>query len=40
LGRLAELKVPEQHLGLLPRPFDLEELIEVVSSVTVAALSR
>ncbi len=39
LGRLAELKGPDQHLGLLPKPFDLEELIEVVASVTTAALS-
>ncbi|HEY1298445.1 MAG TPA: response regulator, partial [Chloroflexota bacterium] len=27
LGRLAELKGPDQHLGLLPKPFDVEELI-------------
>jgi CheY-like chemotaxis protein len=40
LGRLAELKGPDQHLGLLPKPFELEELIEVVASVTSAALSR
>ena len=39
LGRLAELKGPDQHLGLLPKPFELEELIEVVASVTSAALS-
>ena len=39
LGRLAELKGPDQHLGLLPKPFELEELIEVVESVTTAALS-
>jgi len=38
LGRLAELKGPDQHLGLLPKPFELEELIEVVASVTAAAL--
>jgi len=38
LGRLAELKGPDQHLGLLPKPFDVEELIEVVASVTSAAL--
>jgi CheY-like chemotaxis protein len=38
LGRLAELKGPDQHLGLLPKPFDVEELIEVVGSVTSAAL--
>jgi CheY-like chemotaxis protein len=40
MGRLAELKGPDQHLGLLPKPFDLEELIEVVGSVTNATLSR
>jgi two-component system OmpR family response regulator len=40
MGRLAELKGPDQHLGLLPKPFDLEELVEVVASVTAAALSR
>jgi twitching motility two-component system response regulator PilH len=40
MGRLAELKGPDQHLGLLPKPFDLEELIEVVESVTRATLSR
>jgi CheY-like chemotaxis protein len=39
MGRLAELKGPDQHLGLLPKPFDLEELIEVVGSVTRATLS-
>jgi two-component system OmpR family response regulator len=39
MGRLAELKGPDQHLGLLPKPFELEELIEVVESVTSAALS-
>ena len=39
LGRLAELKGPDQHLGLLPKPFELEELLEVVASVTAAALS-
>jgi CheY-like chemotaxis protein len=39
LGRLEELKGPDQHLGLLPKPFELEELIEVVASVTSAALS-
>jgi two-component system OmpR family response regulator len=38
MGRLAELKGPDQHLGLLPKPFDLEELLEVVDSVTSAAL--
>jgi CheY-like chemotaxis protein len=36
MGRLAELKGPDQHLGLLPKPFELEELIEVVGSVTSA----
>jgi CheY-like chemotaxis protein len=40
MSRLAELKGPDQHLGLLPKPFELEELIEVVASVTAAALSR
>ncbi|GAC1327470.1 MAG: hypothetical protein NVSMB2_26880 [Chloroflexota bacterium] len=40
MGRLAELKGPDQHLGLLPKPFDIEELIEVVESVTSAALRR
>jgi two-component system OmpR family response regulator len=40
MGRLAELKGPDQHLGLLPKPFDLEELLEVVESVTSATLSR
>jgi CheY-like chemotaxis protein len=40
MGRLAELKGPDQHLGLLPKPFELEELIEVVGSVSSAALSR
>jgi two-component system, OmpR family, alkaline phosphatase synthesis response regulator PhoP len=39
LGRLAELKGPDQHLGLLPKPFEVEELLEVVESVTSAALS-
>src|SRR6266508_1299418 len=39
MGRLEELKGPDQHLGLLPKPFELEELIEVVESVTSAALS-
>jgi CheY-like chemotaxis protein len=37
LGRLAELRGPDQHLGLLPKPFDVEELLEVVESVTTAA---
>ncbi len=39
MGRLAELKGPDSHLGLLPKPFELEELLEVVESVTSAALS-
>jgi CheY-like chemotaxis protein len=39
MGRLAELKGPDQHLGLLPKPFELEELIEVVGSVTSAAMT-
>ena len=39
LGRLAELKGPDRHLGLVPKPFDIEELIEVVGSVTSATLS-
>src|ERR671932_655112 len=40
LGRLAELKGPDRHLGLLPKPFDVEELIEVVASVTAASTAR
>jgi CheY-like chemotaxis protein len=40
MGRLAELKGPDQHLGLLPKPFDVEDLIEVVGSVTNATLPR
>ena len=40
MGRLVDLKGPDQHLGLLPKPFDLEELVEVVASVTAAALAR
>jgi CheY-like chemotaxis protein len=40
LGRLADLRGPDQHLGLLPKPFELEELLEVVESVAAAALSR
>jgi CheY-like chemotaxis protein len=40
MGRLAELKGPDQHLGLLPKPFEIEELLEVVESVTSAALSK
>jgi len=39
MGRLAELKGPDLHLGLLPKPFDLDELTEVVASVTAAALT-
>jgi CheY-like chemotaxis protein len=39
MGRLSELKGPDQHLGLLPKPFELEELIEVAGSVSRAALS-
>jgi len=39
MGRLSELQGPDQHLGLLPKPFELEELIEVAGSVTQAALS-
>jgi CheY-like chemotaxis protein len=38
VGRLEELKRPDQHLGLLPKPFEIEELIEVVASVTAATL--
>jgi two-component system alkaline phosphatase synthesis response regulator PhoP len=38
IGRMDELKGPDQHLGLLPKPFELEELIEVVDSVTSATL--
>src|SRR5918999_1360617 len=40
LGRLEELQAgADRHLGFLPKPFDIEELIEVVDSVTSAALS-
>jgi CheY-like chemotaxis protein len=39
MTRLSELKGPDQHLGLLPKPFELEELIEVADSVARAALS-
>src|SRR5438105_15050196 len=39
MGRLAELKGPDQHLGLLPKPFELEELLEVVASVSSVILS-
>jgi CheY-like chemotaxis protein len=38
IGRIEELKGPDQHLGLLPKPFELEELLEVVESVTSATL--
>lgn len=36
LGRLEDLRGPEasRQIGLLPKPFDLDELIEVVQSVT------
>src|SRR5919201_1444344 len=34
LGRLSELRGPDQHLGLLPKPFDIEELVEVVQSLS------
>lgn len=40
ISRLAELKGPDQHLGLLPKPFEIEELVEVVASVTAVAQSR
>jgi CheY-like chemotaxis protein len=40
MGRLAELKGPDQHLGVLPKPFEIDELIEVVDSVSRAALSN
>jgi len=39
MGRLAELKGPDQHLGLLPKPFEMEELLEVVASVSAVAPS-
>jgi two-component system phosphate regulon response regulator PhoB len=39
IGRLSELKGPDQHLGLLPKPFDVEELLEVADSISRAALS-
>jgi CheY-like chemotaxis protein len=39
MGRLSELKGTDQHLGLLPKPFELEELVEVTGSVAQAALS-
>jgi len=40
LGRMVELqREPDRQLGLLPKPFDLDELIEVVDSVASAALS-
>ncbi len=40
LGRLAELRGPagDAHVGLLPKPFDVDELVEVVDSVTSAAV--
>jgi hypothetical protein len=31
---------PDQHLGLLPKPFDMDALIEVVDSVTTAKLTN
>lgn len=36
LGRLAELQGPtgSRLVGLLPKPFDTEELLEIVSSIT------
>lgn len=36
LGRLDELRGPSGHghVGLLPKPFDVEELLDVVESVT------
>src|SRR5262245_49395666 len=38
LGRMVELqRGPDQHLGLLTKPFDVEELIEVVDSVASAS---
>lgn len=41
LGRIVELqRGPDQHVGLLPKPFELDELYEVVESVTSAALSH
>lgn len=40
IERLAELKGPDQHLGLLPKPFEMEELLEVVASVSAVAPSR
>ena len=39
MGRLSELKSPDQHLGLLPKPFELEELIDVTGSVCSAIVS-
>jgi CheY-like chemotaxis protein len=39
LGRPADLKGPDQHLRLLAKPFELEELLEVVAPLTSAALS-
>ncbi len=44
LGRLAELRghgpKGDRHLGLLPKPFDTEELLEVVDSITGAGERR
>lgn len=36
LGRLSELQgqARDRHLGFLPKPFDVEELLEVVDSIT------
>jgi CheY-like chemotaxis protein len=36
LGRLEELRGPsgDGQVGFVPKPFDLEELLEVVASVT------
>ena len=36
LGRLAEIQGAgrDRHVGFLPKPFDVEELLEVVGSVT------
>lgn len=41
LGRLAELRGPtgDGHVGLLPKPFDPEELLDVVASVTAAGIT-
>jgi CheY-like chemotaxis protein len=41
LGRMVELqRDPDQQLGLLPKPFDIDELIEVVESVTSVSSRR